>query len=215
MLDLPVEPVSRLAFVRSSTSGVCLSFCLGCSFDSNDMEFYYTESNIAIDWESSTYYLRYLSGREQEVDVHSSVMNSRSPNSSNSAVDRLEDCLQSFINWENLDQKEMFQCKRCKQLQPADKKLDIWKLPPCLVRTSSASRAAAEFLRLGFPHQTLSTIEQSLGEIVSTRPISHSIVLSIQIPRTTFDCSGRKTTLLVIRRVGHSIATVQRQSVGH
>jgi ubiquitin C-terminal hydrolase len=46
----------------------------------------------------------------------------------------LEDCLQSFINWENLDNKEMFNCKRCKQLQPADKKLDIWKLPPSLVR---------------------------------------------------------------------------------
>jgi ubiquitin C-terminal hydrolase len=28
----------------------------------------------------------------------------------------------------------MFNCKRCKKLQSADKKLDIWKLPPCLVR---------------------------------------------------------------------------------
>lgn len=46
----------------------------------------------------------------------------------------LEDCLQSFINWENLDNKELFNCKRCKKSQPADKKLDIWKLPPCLVR---------------------------------------------------------------------------------
>ncbi len=50
------------------------------------------------------------------------------------AIITLEDCIQSFINWENLDNKEMFNCKRCKQLQPADKKLDIWKLPPCLVR---------------------------------------------------------------------------------
>ena len=47
---------------------------------------------------------------------------------------RLEDCLESFIRWENLDNKEMFNCKACKQLKPATKKLDIWKLPPCLVR---------------------------------------------------------------------------------
>jgi ubiquitin C-terminal hydrolase len=53
----------------------------------------------------------------------------------------LDDCLQSFINWENLDNKEMFNCKRCKKLQPADKKLDIWKLPPCLVRQLHLRRA--------------------------------------------------------------------------
>ena len=53
----------------------------------------------------------------------------------------LDDCLQSFINWENLDNKEMFNCKRCKKLQPADKKLDIWKLPPCLVRQLHRGRA--------------------------------------------------------------------------
>lgn len=47
---------------------------------------------------------------------------------------QLEDCLESFIKWENLDHKEMFNCKKCQNLQPADKKLDIWKLPPCLVR---------------------------------------------------------------------------------
>jgi ubiquitin C-terminal hydrolase len=74
------------------------------------------------------------------VEIHSSVKLARSwsNNGSNSddplSMITLEDCLQSFINWENLDNKEMFNCKRCKQLQPADKKLDIWKLPPCLVR---------------------------------------------------------------------------------
>jgi ubiquitin C-terminal hydrolase len=73
------------------------------------------------------------------VDIHSSVHLARTTNRSDSTGDdpvakvQLEDCLQSFTSWENLDQKEMFHCKRCKQLQPADKKLDIWKLPPCLV----------------------------------------------------------------------------------
>jgi ubiquitin C-terminal hydrolase len=50
-----------------------------------------------------------------------------------SSIVQLEDCLESFIKWENLDNKEMFNCKKCQKLQPADKKLDIWKLPPCLV----------------------------------------------------------------------------------
>ncbi|CAF1168615.1 unnamed protein product [Adineta steineri] len=114
-------------------------FCLGCSFESDEKEFLYTNGNIAIEWESSAYFLRYLSGHEQDVEIHSSVKSCRlgnnieSNNDEPSSAVTLEDCLQSFINWENLDNKEMFSCKRCKQLQPADKKLDIWKLPPCLI----------------------------------------------------------------------------------
>ena len=114
-----------------------------------------THANIAIEWESSAYYLQYLPSREQvntsmnfpigvilffqDVENHPSVKPPRSWNNTGSNIDdptmliTLEDCLQSFINWENLDSKEMFNCKRCKQLQPAEKKLDIWKLPPCLV----------------------------------------------------------------------------------
>ncbi|CAF4418330.1 unnamed protein product, partial [Rotaria sp. Silwood2] len=114
-------------------------FCNGCSFESNNNEFLHTRGNIAIEWESSAYYLRYLSGREQDVEIHSSVKSFRAGNSTDSNNDEplsiitLEDCLEAFINWENLDHKEMFNCKRCKKLQPADKKLDIWKLPPCLI----------------------------------------------------------------------------------
>ena len=69
------------------------------------------------------------------MEVHSSVISSRTSTCDDpSSMVTLEDCLQAFIGWENLDNNEMFNCKRCKQLQPADKKLDIWKLPPCLVR---------------------------------------------------------------------------------
>ncbi len=76
------------------------------------------------------------------MEIHSSVKLARSwTNDTNaddlSSIVRLEDCLESFIKWENLDNKEMFNCKRCKKLQPADKKLDIWKLPPCLVGTKT------------------------------------------------------------------------------
>ena len=70
------------------------------------------------------------------MEIHSSVKSAQSSkNDDLSAIVRLEDCLESFIKWENLDSKEMFNCKKCEKLQPADKKLDIWKLPPCLVRT--------------------------------------------------------------------------------
>ncbi|CAM4750883.1 unnamed protein product [Rotaria magnacalcarata] len=114
-------------------------FCTGCSFESNTNEFLRTRGNLAIEWESSAYYLRYLSGREQDVEIHPSVKSSRTLNKNDANTDEpssiitLEDCLQSFTNWENLENKEMFNCKRCKKLQPADKKLDIWKLPPCLI----------------------------------------------------------------------------------
>ncbi|CAF0759373.1 unnamed protein product [Adineta ricciae] len=113
-------------------------FCLGCPFESNNQEFNYTDGNLAIEWESSAYYLRYLSNREQDIEIYPSVTQIRSatnsfiPDDPTSTV-RLEDCLESFIKWENLENKEMFNCKRCKKLQPADKKLDIWKLPPCLI----------------------------------------------------------------------------------
>jgi hypothetical protein len=46
------------------------SFCLGCSFESNDEEFRLTGGTIAIEWESSAYYLRYLSNREQVCIKH-------------------------------------------------------------------------------------------------------------------------------------------------
>lgn len=39
--------------------------CFGCAFESNDNEFLDTHANIAIEWESSAYYLQYLPSREQ------------------------------------------------------------------------------------------------------------------------------------------------------
>lgn len=139
------------------------SFCLGCPLKSNDEVFQYREGYIVIEWESSAYFLRYLSNREQvriqiiwtkkrlifivhsfcfsfkDFEFHSSHREARSTVDETNVNDpstivRLEDCLESFIRWENLDNKEMFNCKACKQLKPATKKLDIWKLPPCLVR---------------------------------------------------------------------------------
>ena len=112
-----------------------------------------------------------------------------SSNDESSAVITLEDCLQSFINWENLDNKELFNCKRCKKSQPADKKLDIWKLPPCLVRSSSIF----EFFFfhtvrcLDLSYQTFSIVEQSLDKIFSIRSFSNSFISSSEVSCPTFN----------------------------
>ena len=45
------------------------SFCLGCSFEANNEEFIAAGENIAIEWEPSTYYLCYLSHREQVIKL--------------------------------------------------------------------------------------------------------------------------------------------------
>jgi hypothetical protein len=50
---------------KKNKFSILFSFCLGCLFESNDNEFLHTDGNLAIEWESSAYYLRYLSGREQ------------------------------------------------------------------------------------------------------------------------------------------------------
>lgn len=66
MFALPVESVGSMQTKASLVEHhVSFSFCLGCSFESNDKEFLHIDGNIAIEWESSAYYLRYLSGREQ------------------------------------------------------------------------------------------------------------------------------------------------------
>lgn len=85
------------------------------------------------------------------MEIHSSVKLSRS-NYNDYAYDdpsnvvRLEHCLESFIQAEDLDQKELFNCKRCRQMQPAQKKLDIWKLPPFLVNQFDIQRNEMFFM---------------------------------------------------------------------
>ncbi len=61
-----VHGIGRLFIERDENySNSIFSFCLGCSFESNNQEFNYTDGYIAIEWESAAYYLRYLSNREQ------------------------------------------------------------------------------------------------------------------------------------------------------
>jgi ubiquitin carboxyl-terminal hydrolase 6/32 len=47
----------------------------------------------------------------------------------------LDACLQAFTKEEELGEDELYYCSYCKKQVLATKKLDIWRLPPILVRT--------------------------------------------------------------------------------
>ena len=49
----------------------------------------------------------------------------------------LDNCLQAFTMEEELGSDELYHCGKCKKPQLAKKKLDIWRLPPILVRLSA------------------------------------------------------------------------------
>jgi len=46
----------------------------------------------------------------------------------------LEQCLQAFTREEQLSGDEKYYCPKCATHQPATKKLQIWRLPPILVK---------------------------------------------------------------------------------
>ena len=46
----------------------------------------------------------------------------------------LDDCLRAFTKEEELGEDELYYCSKCKHHRLAVKKLDIWRLPPILVR---------------------------------------------------------------------------------
>lgn len=85
--------------------------------------------NIAIDWDPTALYLRYQSTREKMWTEHESVASCRRQQVE--PVD-LDHCLRAFTSEERLE--EGYHCGRCKGLKPATKKLQIWKLPPIMVR---------------------------------------------------------------------------------
>lgn len=45
----------------------------------------------------------------------------------------LANCLEAFTTEEHLSDDEKYYCSKCKEHQPASKKLQIWRLPPILV----------------------------------------------------------------------------------
>lgn len=52
----------------------------------------------------------------------------------------LANCLEAFTTEEHLSDDEKYYCSKCKEHQPASKKLQIWRLPPVLVSIIFSSR---------------------------------------------------------------------------
>lgn len=51
----------------------------------------------------------------------------------------LDSCLQAFTSEEELGEDELYYCSKCKTHRLATKKLDLWRLPPILVRYTAHS----------------------------------------------------------------------------
>lgn len=88
--------------------------------------------------DTSALHLRYQSSREKIIKEHSSLATCRRQQTE--PVD-LDHCLRAFTQEEKLEQT--YYCSHCKSKQPATKKLQLWKLPPILVRKLNASRTSS------------------------------------------------------------------------
>jgi len=55
------------------------------------------------------------------------------PDKKSSSGINISDCLMEFSKEEFLEKENSWWCEKCKKLQPAKKKIDIWKLPNILI----------------------------------------------------------------------------------
>ena len=67
----------------------------------------------------------------QFFEEHESVPDSRKKQTE--PID-LDTCLQAFTKEEEMGEDDLYYCSKCKKHCLASKKLDIWRLPPVLVR---------------------------------------------------------------------------------
>lgn len=70
---------------------------------------------------------------EQIVEEHPSVEQSRRAQAEPISLDS---CLKAFTSEEELGEDELYYCSKCKTHRLATKKLDLWRLPPVLVRNT-------------------------------------------------------------------------------
>lgn len=68
----------------------------------------------------------------QIVEEHCSVEQSRRAQAEPISLDS---CLKAFTSEEELGEDELYYCSKCKTHRLATKKLDLWRLPPILVRS--------------------------------------------------------------------------------
>lgn len=86
---------------------------------------------LVIDWDPTALHLRYQTTQEFEHIEHWSLPDTVERLSESVA---LNSCLESYTKEEELSEEEKYMCAKCGTLQLATKKLQIWRLPPVLVR---------------------------------------------------------------------------------
>ncbi|CAG9854986.1 unnamed protein product [Phyllotreta striolata] len=127
----------KAVFQGGQICAIChwTQFCRGCSFPlSDELVLDICGSNInnglcvAIDWDPTALHLRYQTSREKMWLEHESVATCRKLHAE--PID-LDYCLRAFTSEEKLEEK--YHCSNCRNLQPATKKMQIWRLPPILI----------------------------------------------------------------------------------
>jgi ubiquitin carboxyl-terminal hydrolase 6/32 len=122
-----------LRYVTSSGSGCSrcewIQGCLGCLILPSRIQKLEisAEETIAIDWDITTLKEEYDPVQASQLEVDSSLEIHVKLDNLPLSLDR---CLSIFTAKEKI--QEAF-CGRCKRLQPATKKMDLWRLPPLLV----------------------------------------------------------------------------------
>lgn len=99
---------------------------------------------LAVDWEPPALHLRYQWARARAATEHGSLHASAA--AAQRPVD-LASCLRAFTQEERLEQR--YRCAACRGAQPATKKLQIWRLPPVLVRTPHTPHTAHTHTAVG------------------------------------------------------------------
>lgn len=69
----------------------------------------------------------------QIMEEHASVEQSRRAQAEPISLDS---CLKAFTSEEELGEDELYYCSKCKTHRLATKKLDLWRLPPILVKAT-------------------------------------------------------------------------------
>lgn len=128
-------------------------YCIGCHLPCNDELWQQNTIYIAIDWDPTALHLRYQLSAEKEIvneaveapakgvpstgvenhhQQQASNLNLASKRRSKHMM-TLNSCLYAFCKEEELGKDELYHCSKCKTMQLAKKKLDIWRLPPLLI----------------------------------------------------------------------------------
>ena len=81
---------------------------------------------IAIEWYDEAFRNFYDSQKEGEIEINEAT-------NEQSTELKLDQCLEQFTSSEVLGKDDMWRCSNCKDFKRAEKRIDLWKLPPVLV----------------------------------------------------------------------------------